>query len=219
MLGSVRAIRAAGWLRRRLWPVSALLGLCLAAALCGAAGRFAASCAAVRQNTLRLHIRAAGDSIACQTEKLWVRDRVLALTEPLYAGVQTAAEAKEAAARSLPRIALAARHALWQRGVRLPVSVCLANEYFRTRTYREYTLPPGRYDALCIRLGSGTGRNWWCCLYPQLCLAACSGYADEQQTVVLGQYRVAFRLAEWWHRLQADPAAEPLQPPVEIRAE
>lgn len=201
--------RAAAALRRLLWPLSGALGLCLAVLLTQAAGRqaeqFSAACAAVRADTLRLHIRAASDSVADQTAKLRVRDAVLELTERLYGGAATQAEAKAVAARSLPRIALAASHALWRMGgaeTAKTVSVYLANEYFTVKQYGEYTLPAGYYDALCIRIGSGRGQNWWCCLYPQLCLVACSGYAaPDEQALVVGEYEVRFRLAEWWDAL------------------
>lgn len=193
----------ARWLRRGLWPVSGMVGLCLAVFVSGYAARFDAACAAVRADTLRLHIRAAGDTLADQTEKLRVRDAVLQLTGPLYANAQNAAEAKAAAARCLPVVALRAHCTLRRLGSRQPVAVYLAEEYFSTRRYGDYTLPAGQYTALCVEIGSGQGRNWWCCLYPQICVAACSGYADEQsQALVVGEYRVQFRLVEWWQRLR-----------------
>ncbi len=185
-----------------LWPLAGLLGLCLAVGLSQSAARFEAACAGVRADTLRLHIRAAGDTIAQQTEKLRVRDAVLELTGTLYAGADSAAEAKAIAARSLPRVALEARQALRRAGNGEKVSVYLANEYFETKVYKEYTLPAGYYDALCVEIGGGAGRNWWCCLYPQICLAACGGYDQpEQQALVVGDYELRFRLAEWWQKL------------------
>lgn len=190
-------------LRQALVPLSCFLGLWLAWALTRQGAALARTCDAVRADTLRLHIRAASDSVADQNAKLRVRDTVLELTEQLYGTAQSAQQAKQIAARSLPRIALCARHILWQQGCRQPVRVYLTNMYFSTSIYKEYTLPAGTYDALRIEIGSGSGRNWWCCLYPQLCLAACSGgYAapDEQQLVV-GEYELRFRVAEWWQAL------------------
>lgn len=202
-------------LRRWLWPVSGVVGLCMAVLLNGWQAQFRAACDTVRAETLRLHIRAAGDTLADQTVKLQVRDAVLQLTEPLYAAAQNAAEAKAVAARCLPVIALRARLALCRQGAAQPVAVCLTEEYFAAKRYGDYTLPAGRYAAVCVQIGSGRGRNWWCCLYPQLCAAACSGYADEEaQALVVGDYRVRFRIAEWWQRLQQTAKAQQTEPPA-----
>lgn len=201
---------AAQWLRRWIKPLSCLLGLCLALYLAGMEQNFARSCDAVRGDTLRLHIRAASDGVADQTAKLRVRDAVLELTGRLYAGAKSADEAKQIAARCLPQIALCASHTLWQQGCRQPVRVFLTNMYFLTSVYDEYTLPPGYYDALRIEIGGGYGQNWWCCLYPQICLAACSGYAAPgEQQLVVGDYELRFRLVEWWRGLAGPgPAGE-----------
>lgn len=200
-------------LRQWIGPLSCLLGLCLALCLNGMGQRLARGCAAVRGDTLRLHIRAASDGVVDQTAKLRVRDAVLELTETLYAGAQNAAEAKQIAARCLPRIALCASHTLWQQGCRQTVRVYLTNMYFSTSVYDEYTLPAGDYDALRIELGGGGGQNWWCCLYPQICLAACSGYAAPgEQQLVVGGYEVRFRIMEWWQKLIGADNAPPEEP-------
>lgn len=199
----------ARWLRRWLWPVSGVVGLWLAVFVSGYAARFEDACAAVRADTLRLHIRAAGDTLADQTDKLRVRDAVVQLTGPLYAKAADVTAAKAAAARCLPVVALRTHCTLRRLGSRQPTAVYLTEEYFPTRQYGEYTLPAGQYAALCVEIGGGKGRNWWCCLYPQICAAACSGYADEQaQALVVGEYRLQFRLVEWWQQLRRRAAGE-----------
>ena len=193
-------------------PLCGLLGLWLALAVGLWQQNFAARCDAVRQNTLRLHILAADDSVAQQAAKLRVKNRVVQLAGRLYGNAEDIRQAKTQAARCLPRLALAASHELWQQGSRQKVSVGLTNRYFAARTYGEYTLPPGYYDAVQLTIGAGQGQNWWCCLYPQLCLAACSGYADAgQQALVTGDYEIRFRLAEWWQQLTAPPRPAPEQ--------
>ena len=123
---------------------------------------------AVCADTLRLHIRAASDSVADQNAKLRVRDAVLAcLDAACPAGNQT--DARSWAARNLFTLQLAARHALARCGVDAPVQVQLVNMYFPARQYTGGCLPAGRYDAVRITIGSGSGQNWWCVLYPGLC--------------------------------------------------
>ena len=129
---------------------------------------------AVCADTLRLHIRAASDAVADQSAKLQVRDAVLAcLDAACPAGNQT--DARSWAARNLFTLQLAARHALARCGVNAPVQVQLVNMYFPARQYTGGCLPAGRYDAVRITIGSGSGQNWWCVLYPGLCRAACGG--------------------------------------------
>ena len=86
-------------------------------------------------------------------------------------------DARSWAARNLFTLQLAARHALARCGVNAPVQVQLVNMYFPARQYTGGCLPAGRYDAVRITIGSGSGQNWWCVLYPGLCRAACGGYA------------------------------------------
>ena len=179
------------------------LGLFLALALCGAWQAFAwgrtqlDTGALVCADTLRLHIRAENDAVASQSAKLHVRDAVLAYLDAACPA-QSKAEALTWAARHLFELQLTARHTLAGLNVRAPVQVRLVNMYFATRRYASGVLPAGRYDALRIDIGSGSGRNWWCVLYPGLCRAACGSYArPAENDRVCGEYILRQRLVEW----------------------
>ena len=189
----------------RLLCANLLVGFALCGALQGLCwGRTQLDAgAALCADTLRLHIRAASDAVADQSAKLRVRDAVLAcLDAACPAGNQT--DARSWAARNLFTLQLAARHALARCGVNTPVQVQLVNMYFPARQYTGGCLPAGRYDAVRIDIGSGSGRNWWCVLYPGLCSFAQGGYAlPAENDLVCGQYILRFRLVDWAHRLTA----------------
>lgn len=157
--------------------------------------------AALSADTLRLHIRAASDSLTDQTDKLAVRDAVLAYMDSHC----TAADAPAAlswAAAHLPDLQRTVLRALAQRGHPAPVRVQLVEMYFDTSRYPTGILPAGRYPAVRIDLGTAPyGRNWWCVLYPGLCRSVCGGYATPAENdLVCGQYILRFRCVEWWQQ-------------------
>ncbi len=182
--------------RRLFKAVTGALLLCLLCSLLGVTGQ----ADGVRQEVVRLHILANSDSTADQTVKLKVRDAVVAATagwdpeDPVLA--------RATAAEHLPRIQAVAEQAVAEAGYDYPVAVELTRMYFTTRQYGDVTLPAGMYDAVRVTLGEGKGQNWWCVVYPPLCVgAATEGTAvlnDSGQAFVSGDgYEVRFKVVEW----------------------
>ena len=155
--------------------------------------------AALVADTLRLHIRAASDTTADQTDKLAVRDALLASTDA-QCRASTQPEALHWAAQNLPALELTARQTLARLGLAPAARVELVNMYFAATRYQNAALPAGRYDAVRITLGENdrSGKNWWCVLYPGLCRAACGSYALPQENdLICGEYIVRFRLVDF----------------------
>lgn len=129
---------------------------------------------------VRLHVVAAGDSVEEQRVKLCVRDAVL----EAFAGRMKAARTKEEALtvinESLFEIEETAKAAARREGYFGPVRTMAGVYAFPDRDYEGVLLPAGDYQALRIVLGEGEGQNWWCLLYPALCLAASSAEPDEE---------------------------------------
>lgn len=147
---------------------------------------FAAHCDAVRQNTLRLHIIANSDDTQDQQNKLLVRDALLKNYSTLLSGAD-ADEAARFAEFLSDDITITAKKTLQAVGDYHDVAVSVTNMYFDTRTYEDgVTLPAGDYTALRVVIGEGKGKNWWCVMYPPLCIPVAT---EKQAAEVEGQIR------------------------------
>lgn len=124
---------------------------------------------ALAEKLIRLHVVADSDSEADQQIKLQVRDAVLAEAE---VALRDAEDPKAALAAALPEIAEAANDCLRRLGSADRAAVTLGRELFPTREYETFALPAGVYTSLRVTIGSGEGRNWWCVVFPSLCLSA-----------------------------------------------
>ena len=189
-------------------------GVLLAMLITPLAG-FGQRCAQVRQEVLRLHILANSDSEADQALKLRVRDAVLEETGGLFAAAGTLEEAQAAALENLPAIEAAARRALAEAGSDAPVKAELTRMYFNTREYGEdTTLPAGEYQALRLSIGEARGRNWWCVMFPPLCVPAAEAAVEGQESKAAEEdiealnqephYRLSFAVVEWLEELAAE---------------
>lgn len=181
------------------------IGLLLAI-FCGNYAGFTERLRALHEGVLRLHILANSDSDEDQRLKLLVRDALLSHSEELFAGCETLEEMQARAWEERETIRLIAQSTLEQNGCDDKVTVQLARMEFDTRQYDEITMPGGEYEALRILIGEGEGHNWWCVMYPPLCLPAVSADAcfDEETADFLTepeQYEVRFKCAELWDSL------------------
>ena len=177
-----------------------ILGLMLAALLLPL-WNFWKECGQIRQEVFRLHILAASDSDQDQQNKLAVRDALLAESETLFEGASTLSQAELQASEKLREIERIAETTLKQRGCGDPVKAELVHMYFGTRVYEDVTLPAGEYDALRLTIGKGQGQNWWCVMFPPLCVGAAADPDPEltQEIRDLSQqqpYRLSFAVVE-----------------------
>ena len=122
----------------------------------------------LRKSVLRLHILADSDTEDAQKLKLKVRDGLL--QSEIFEGCDTLAEAELTAAENLDIIEEKAEEILRKNGCFLPVTAELADVVFDERVYEDITMPAGEYRALRVKIGSAQGKNWWCVMYPPLCL-------------------------------------------------
>ena len=171
---------------------------------------FAGQCEDIPDHVLRLHVLANSDSDEDQTLKLKVRDRILDETSELFAAAESKEESIALAQSHLEQIKMAAEDEIQKQGYHYEVSVKLEEMYFTTRQYDNVSLPAGMYDALRVEIGSGEGKNWWCVMFPPMCLPA----AEEEQEledvlsdskmelVTESSYEVKWKVVEWYEQIR-----------------
>ena len=138
----------------------------------------------IYDTVVRLHVLANSDTEEDQALKLQVRDGVLEAAAPLVEGCTTQAEAVEALTAHLPELEAAALSVVQSEGYDYPVTVLLGEEDYPTRTYESCAFPAGTYVSLRVLIGEGEGQNWWCCLFPPLCLSAATAKQDNEDAFI-----------------------------------
>ena len=133
----------------------------------------------LQQELIRLHVVAASDSEGDQALKLQVRDAVVNSLRENMDHVKDPAEARRYLQENLPKIEALANRVLCDAGAEDIVTVSLQPEEFITRYYDTFTLPAGIYEALRITIGAGEGHNWWCVVFPALCVGATVSEFEE----------------------------------------
>lgn len=169
----------------------------------------------LRNSVLRLHILANSDSSYDQTLKLCVRDALLERSDEIFGDAESFEEAREFASGQLELIEQIAEETLAVKGCKAPVSAEIADVYFDERVYGDITMPAGEYTALRVEIGEAQGHNWWCVMYPPLCIpAACEEtvgdnkeaeeefFDEDQQDIIYnpGKYRVRFAI---WDKIKS----------------
>ena len=168
----------------------------------------------LRQELIRLHVVAASDSEEDQNLKLQVRDAVIRDLRDAMEDVADASQARAYLQEQLPKLQTLAEETLRAAGCYEKVTVSLGTEEFTTRIYDTFTLPAGVYESLRIIIGQGEGHNWWCVVFPTLCLPATSegfedvaagaGFSEELTGTLEGEekYEVRFYLLDALGRLE-----------------
>ena len=172
---------------------------------------FAAASEQLPQNIIRLHVVANSDSPEDQAVKLKVRDALLEEAANWYGGAQTLEDANFAICTHLQSIADAANETLMENGFPPTARAQVTDMHFDTRHYEGFALPAGTYRTLRVTIGEGQGKNWWCVVFPALCLpAAQDGDAllnlpEGQREIVENpqKYQVEFKLMEWYEQLRS----------------
>lgn len=171
---------------------------------------FEAECNEISNEVFRIHILANSDSQADQNLKLKVRDEILAYSEELFNSANSKEEAEKIVQENLAEIIAVAQKKVYDEGYDYKVNAEITNMYFTTRCYEQFTMPSGMYDALRVTIGEGEGQNWWCVMYPSICLSASiesdekakESFTDNQYDIVSsGEYQYRFKVVEIFEKI------------------
>lgn len=193
--------------RLRRWELALMLGIAFAALIGPWLG---AQRAELAQKVVRLHVVANSDREEDQALKLQVRDAVLRQVEPLLRD-KDRAESLAILRDTLPELGQTAADTVARAGYRYPVRLSVEEAWFPTKEYQDFALPAGTYTALRVELGEARGKNWWCVVFPPLCLgsvtqqAAQAGFTQDELGLITGEdegYVIRFKLMEWWEELK-----------------
>ncbi len=173
---------------------------------------FAAGCEDIPKHVLRLHILANSDSPEDQALKLKVRDRILSESAGLLDNIKNKTDAQNAIKFAIPQLKVAAADEIKKQGYAYPVNVEMAHMYFTTRQYQTVTLPAGDYDSLRVTIGNAAGHNWWCVIFPPMCLPAAeepkelSDVLNSKQLSIVegkGEFEIKFKTLEWYEQIKS----------------
>lgn len=148
----------------------------------------------IYSNVLRLHVLANSDSEEDQALKLKVRDAILQKSDALLRDCRTRKEAISIVQNNLDVLEDAARGAIAAEGRQDTVAITLGEEVYPTRCYESFCFPSGSYLSLRVLIGNAEGQNWWCVLFPPMCMSAATQTEAQDAFVSVGltgsQYRV-----------------------------
>lgn len=172
----------------------------------------------IYDSVIRLHVLANSDSDSDQQDKLAVRDAVLAVAAAATEQCQTREQAQIVLDAIRPELKETAESVLRERGRERTVTVTLTKEKYPCRTYDTFCFPAGEYVSLQIFIGEGEGQNFWCVLFPPMCLGAASVSHREAEDAMISvglnadqyriitetkqtKYKIRFRILEFFENL------------------
>lgn len=170
----------------------------------------------ISDQVFRLHILANSDSAEDQQLKLKVRDEILKKGETVFVSSNSLEETIELCKDNIALFQQTAEQCLKDNGSDYEVKVYVDKEYFNTREYDEITLPSGIYNALKIEIGQGKGHNWWCVMFPAICLSSVTDdelnkyLSEDEQKLVNSdsKYEVRFKIVEIYEKVKSKIISE-----------
>lgn len=196
--------------KQNIFHISIFTAMILSVLIYGLS-HFVSGCENVKESVLRLHVIANSDTQEDQDLKLKVRDAIIETGAVLFEDCENKNRAAYTAKEKSEMIKTVAQEVIKEEGKDYPVSVFVGQENYPTRTYENVTLPAGEYTSLRVIIGEGEGHNWWCVVFPPMCVTAAS--EDDSLKKVLNsdgmqvvnsdpKYEVRFKFVEWYEEIK-----------------
>lgn len=156
----------------------------------------------ISTKVLRMHVLANSNSIDDQRLKIAVKNNILKSTQELFTDCDNLEESIEIAQSNTELIKASAQEVIKKYNKNYDVKVYVDNEFFDVREYKDFTLPSGNYNTVKVVIGEGKGKNWWCVMYPAVCISACSDDFDkaltkeEKKLITSKKYIPKFKILE-----------------------
>ena len=166
--------------RSKLKPTLLLMFLLFVYVLIAASSYTKAVCTDIANNVFRLHVIANSDSEEDQNLKYIVRDSILSYVNGILENINNKEDVVLTINNHIDEIKNIAQQAVYNEGFTYDVEIEVGNFKFPTKTYGNISFPPGLYDALRVKIGNASGKNWWCVMFPPLCFVdVSSGIVPE----------------------------------------
>ena len=172
--------------------------------------RFETRCDELREGVLRLHILANSDSAEDQQLKLLVRDKILETASPYLENACDIDTAIAVINENIGEITAAANGTIREQGFSYTATAAVEKNFFDNREYDDFTLPAGVYNSLTVRIGEANGHNWWCVVFPGVCIPAAKKSTLEK--AVSGgsagvaknasRYKIGFKAVEIFEKIK-----------------
>lgn len=137
----------------------------------------------ITDTVFRLHILANSDSNEDQQLKLKVRDAVLEECSYLFENCENTEDSALIAEKNMEFIKSVAQKTIYENGKDYNAECEVAEMYFDERVYDSFTMPAGEYMALRITIGKAEGKNWWCVMFPPLCIPVATGEIEDYDEI------------------------------------
>ena len=168
------------------------------------------TCSELENDIFRIHIRANSDSELDQNLKLIVRDKILDEISPLYNEVTSKEQAIDITRDNLTLIEEVAEKVVTSNGYDYDIKASIMSERFDTRYYEDFTMPAGVYDTLLVEIGEGVGQNYFCVMFPTLCVGSATDMSmkeilaeDEYELITENDYVFKFKVVEYFEKISS----------------
>lgn len=139
----------------------------------------------IPDDAIRIRVIANSDSDYDQQIKLKVKDKVQSDMYNILKDTKTIDEARKEINSNLKYVESDIYKVLEKENYKLPFEINFGLNYFPKKEFKGITYDEGYYESVVVTLGEGLGQNWWCVLFPPLCMLEAEESTDVEYTTMV----------------------------------